>query len=229
MQWPLHSKTRYKLIPLPSMELEPFLRQADGGRWFSHDHPYRDLPELECHIAPPYVVINAGPKCVGLDLDQVALDYHESETSDSQRELKRQLQLLCNIWALFENAKEAANAWGVKEREERRKRKRKRDEDDMDTSSLTTKRTTRSQTRTVNGGHDSPPSPSQPGSRASRQPGGSNTNRQSSRVARKRKRKWGSSTSGATLTETAVWHLCKRQKMTDPNTTITRWVEFTYG
>ena len=112
MQWPLHSKTRYKLIPLPSMELEPFLRQADDGRWFSHDHPYRDLPELECHIAPPYVVINAGLKCVGLDLDQVALDYHESETSDSQRELKRQLQLLCNIWALFENTKEAANAWG---------------------------------------------------------------------------------------------------------------------
>jgi len=118
---------------------------------------------------------------------------------------------------------------GGKEREERQKRKRKRDEDDVDTSSLTTKRTTRSQTRTVNSGHDSPPSPSQPGSRASRQPGGSNTNRQSSRVARKRKRKWGSSTSGATLTETAVWHLCKRQKMTDPNTTITRWVEFTYG
>jgi len=85
----------------------------------------------------------------------------------------------------------------------------------VDTSSLTTKRTIRSQTRTVNGGHASPPSPSQPGSCASSQPGGSNTNRRSSRAARKRKRKWGSSTSGATLTETAVWHLCKRQKMTN--------------
>jgi hypothetical protein len=209
------------------MEPEPFLRQADDGRWFSHDHPYHDLPHLECHIAPPYVVINAGPKCVGLDLDRVALDYHGSERGDSQRELKHQLELSCNIWALFENAKEAANAWGGNEREERRKRKRKRDEDD--TYSVTTKRTTRSQTRTAHGGLDSPPSPSRPGSRASRQPGGSNTNRRSLRVASKRKRKSGSSTSGATLTETAVWHLCKRQKMTDPNTTIKHWVESTYN
>jgi hypothetical protein len=98
-----------------------------------------------------------------------------------------------------------------------------------DTSSVTTKRTTRSQTRTANGGLDGPPTPSRPGSRASRQPGSSNTDRRSSRLARKRKRKSGSSTSGATLTETAVWHLCKRQKTTDPNTTIKRWVESTYG
>jgi hypothetical protein len=208
------------------MEPESFWHQA--GRL--HHHPYRDLPELECHIAPPYAIINAGPKCVGLDLDQVALDYHESETSDSQRELRRQLEVLCNIWALFENAKEAANAWGGNEREERQKRKRKRDEDDVDASSLTTKRTTRSQTRTANGGHDGPPNPSQSGSRTSPKPGGSNTHRRSSRVANKRKRKSGlSNISGATLTETAVWHLCKRQKMTDPNTTIERWVESTYG
>ena len=151
------------------MEPEPFLRQADDGRWFNHDHPYHDLPHLECHIAPPYAVINAGPKCVGLDLDRVALDYHRSERNNSQRELKRQLELLCNIWALFENEKEAANAWGGNEREERQKKKRKRDEDDVDTSSLTTKRTTRSQTRTANGGHDGPPSPSQSGSESCQQ------------------------------------------------------------
>jgi hypothetical protein len=162
-----------------------------------------------------------------LDLDRIALDYHESEMSDSQRELRRQLEVLCNIWALFENAKEAANAWGEKEREERRKRKRKRGKDDA--SSVTTKRTTRSQTRTANGGLSGPPSPSRPGSRASRQPGGSNTSRRSSRLASKRKRKSGSSTSGATLTETAVWYLCKRQKMTGPNTTINQWVESTYS
>jgi len=209
------------------MEPEPFFRHADDGAWIGHHHPYRDLPHLECHIAPPYTVINTGPKCVGLDLDRVALDYHGSERNNSPRELKRQLELLCNIWALFENEREAANAWGGNEREERRKRKRKRDEDD--TSSVTTKRTTRSQTRTANGSLDSPSSPSRPGSRASKQPGGSNTDRRSLRVARKRKRKWGSSTSGATLTETAVWHLCKWQKMTDPNTVITRWVESTYG
>ena len=56
---------------------------------------------------------------MGLDLDQVTLDYHEREMSDSQRELKCQLELLCNIWVLFENAKEAANAWGGEERDER--------------------------------------------------------------------------------------------------------------
>jgi hypothetical protein len=96
------------------MEPERFLRQANVGRWFSHGYPYHNLPHLEFYIAPLHAVINAGPKYVGLDLDQVTLDYHERETSDSQRELKRQLELLCNIWALFENAKEAANAWGGK-------------------------------------------------------------------------------------------------------------------
>ena len=118
---------------------------------------------------------------------------------------------------------------GGEERDERRKRKRKRDEDDVDTALMTTKRTTRSQTRTANGGHDGPPRPSQSGSRVSRQPGGSNTDRRLSRVASKPKRKSGFSTSGATLTETAVWYLCKRQKMTDPNTKTERWVESTYG
>jgi hypothetical protein len=36
---------------------------------------------------------------------------------NSQRELRRQLEVLCNIWVLFENAKEAANAWQGNERE----------------------------------------------------------------------------------------------------------------
>ena len=89
------------------MEPESFWRQGDR----LHHHPYRDLPELECHISPPYAVINAGPKCIGLDLDRVALDYHQSETSNSHRELKHQLELLCDIWALFEDTKEAAKAW----------------------------------------------------------------------------------------------------------------------
>ena len=69
------------------MEPKPFFHQADDGVWIGHHHPYRDLLKLKCHIAPPYAVINAGPGCVGIDLDQVALDYHELETSDSQREL----------------------------------------------------------------------------------------------------------------------------------------------
>jgi predicted RNase H-like HicB family nuclease len=54
-------------------------------------------------------------------------------------ELNRQLELLRDIWALFENAKEAAKAWEETEREERRKVKRKHKENDTDTYSLTTK------------------------------------------------------------------------------------------
>jgi hypothetical protein len=145
-------------------------------------------------------------------------------------ELKLQLELLRDIWALFENAKEAAKAWEETERKERRKAKRKREENDTDTYSLTTRRTTRSQSRSANGGHDDPPSPSESGSRACTQPGGSDTHKRSTRVANKRKRKLGSSSlSGATLTETAMQHLSKRQKTGDLNTTIMQWVESTCG
>jgi hypothetical protein len=203
---------------------------VDDKKCNLHDHPYRDLPELECHIAPAYAVVNAGPKCIGLDLSQVALDYYESEASNSHMELKRQLELLRDTWALFENAEEAARIWEEREREERRKGKRKRDDDDMDTSSLTTKRTTRSQQRSANDPHASQPSPSRTASRASKgQPRGSNTYKQSTRATNKRKRKLGYSSSEGTLTESAVWHLCKRQKTTDLNTTVKRWVESTCG
>lgn len=149
----------------------------DNTQWIGHDHPYHDLPELVCHIAPPYAVINAGPKCIGLDLHQVARDYHQSETSDSQMELKDQLELLRDIWALFENVKEVAKAWEKIQREESWKKKRKRDKDDTDTYSM---RTTRSQSRSANGGHGSHPGPSRPASRSSRHTEGSNTQRRSS-------------------------------------------------
>jgi hypothetical protein len=211
------------------MEPEPFWRQADDGGWIGHHHPYRDLPDLECHIAPPYAVINAGPKCTGLDLDKIALDYQVGD-SESQEELKHRLELLRDIWALFEGAKEAAKAWEEKEREERRKQKRKRDEDDIDTSSMTTKRTTRSQSRSANGGHENQPGPSRPGSHASKdQSGGSNTHKQPKRGSTIRKRKRGNSSNGATLTEAAVLHLSKRKRMADSNTTVKRWVKSTYG
>jgi hypothetical protein len=212
------------------MEPEPFLRQADDGGWIAHHHPYRDLPELECHIAPPYVVINAGPKCIGLDLNKIALDYHQSETSDSHRELKLQLELLRDTWALFENAKEAAKAWEEKERDGRKKQKRKRDEDDIDTSSMTTKRTTRSQSRSAKGGYENRPGPSRPGSQASKDRSeGSYANTQPKRRSTIRKRKRGNSSNEATLTEAAVLHLSKRKRMPDSNTAVKRWVKSTYG
>jgi hypothetical protein len=92
------------------------VRIIDNRRWIGHDHPYCDLLEIECHISPPYAVINAGPKCIGLDLNQVSLDYYQLETSHSQRELKRQLDILRDFWTLFENAKEAAKVWEQTER-----------------------------------------------------------------------------------------------------------------
>jgi hypothetical protein len=145
-------------------------------------------------------------------------------------ELKRQLELLRDIWALFENVKEAAKAWEGTEREKRWKAKRKREENDTNTCSLTTRCTTRSQSRSANGGHDGPPSPSQSGSCACTQPGGSDMHKRSTRVANKRKRKLGSSSlSGATLTETAMQHLSKRQKIADSNTMVMQWVESTGG
>jgi hypothetical protein len=136
-------------------------------------------------------------------------------------ELKCQLKLLRDIWALFENAKEAAKAWEETEREKRWKAKRKREENDTDTYSLATSRTTRSQSRSANGGHDGPPCPSQSGSCACTQPGGSDTHKRSTRVANKRKR--------VPLTETAMRHLSKRQKIVDLNTTVIQWVELTCG
>jgi len=229
-QWKIDSKTLYRLMPLPSLEPDPIGRMVGDGTWNFYCHPYHDLPQLECHVAPPYAVLNAGPKCVDLNLDQVALDYYQSETSDSYVELKGQLELSRDTWALFENAQEAAKVWEEIEREERRKKKRKRDDDDMDTSSLTSKRTTRSQPHSAHDSYASQPSPSHTGSRASKgRPRGSNTYKQSTGVTIKQKRKLGSSSSEETLTESAVWHLCKRQKTTDPHTMVKYWVESTCG
>ena len=190
-------------------------------------HPYRDLRELECHIAPPYAIINAGPKCVGLDIDKLALDYHEWEGCESQRALKAELELLRDTWALFKDAADAAKAWEEKEREE--KRKRKRGDDGMDTASRTTRRTRRSQ-YSENNGEGTQPSSSRPGSLASRQrSAGSNTGKQPTQPSNTRKRKHGSRSSGVTLTEAAVSCFYKRQKKGDFNATVERWVESTYS
>jgi hypothetical protein len=82
---------------------------------------------LECHIAPPFAAINGGPKCTGTDLDAIALDYCRS--IDSRAALKRRLELLSEIWAIFENAKEDAKH---RERGTRGKRKRERDDEDIE-------------------------------------------------------------------------------------------------
>jgi hypothetical protein len=82
-QLKLDSEARYRPIPLPSLEPEPLVCMINNMQWDGHGHFNRDLPELECHIAPRYAVINTSPKGIGLDLHQVARDYLQSGTSDT--------------------------------------------------------------------------------------------------------------------------------------------------
>jgi hypothetical protein len=95
---------------------------------------------------------------------------------------------------------------------------------------MTTKRTTRSQSRSANGGHENQPGPSRPGSQVSKDRSeGSNTHTQPKRGSSVCKRKRGNSSNGATLTEAAVLHLSKRKRIPDSNTTVKRWVKSTYS
>ncbi|KAG1717501.1 hypothetical protein EDB19DRAFT_1250012 [Suillus lakei] len=55
-KWRLKTKTQYTLISISCTD--PFFRKSTA-----HQYPYLGLPLLECHVAPPFVVINAGPKC----------------------------------------------------------------------------------------------------------------------------------------------------------------------
>lgn len=143
---------------------------------------------------------------------------------ESQRQLKQQLELLRDTWALFQDAEDEAKAWEERARGAKRKRKRNDDDDNIDTSSQTTKRTTRSQYS----GHGNQPSPSRRGSHPSGQHS-AGSDKQPTPVSDTRKRKRGSCSNGATLTKTAVWHLCKRQKIANLNTMVERWVESTYS
>lgn len=81
------------------------------GRPITHEYPYPNLPLLECHILPPYAVINAGPKLKRHQLDEIARGLHAEQTTEF-KELKQRLTLLCDIWDLFMGAKAAAKVWG---------------------------------------------------------------------------------------------------------------------
>jgi hypothetical protein len=164
--------------------------------WFTVEE---SLPNLECHIAPPFLVINGGPKCVGVDLDVITLGYCES--GDSRPALKRRLELLCEIWKIFQDAKEDANCW---QRDKMGKRMREQEDEDIERLTQSSQRTTRSQTRTSHG------------------PTGDN-------AKRSRKRKASTGSCGMTLTERAVLHVSKRQKTSDFRTMVKHWVESLQG
>lgn len=77
-KWKLDTKTSYRIIPVSGCDsLYPIIR-VGGGRYQLHSPPFHTLPDLECHIASPYAVINAGPKCVGRGLTEIARICHQS-------------------------------------------------------------------------------------------------------------------------------------------------------
>lgn len=189
-------KTQYTFIPLPSIEQDPITRPKPNLRqWDTHSYPYDTLPDLECHIAPPFAVINGGAKCLAADLDAMTLDCCQS--IDLRPVLKRRLELLREIWQTFQNAKEDASNW---ERARRGKRRREQEEDEIERLSQSSRRTTRSQSRILEG------------------LSGNN-------VKHNRKRKASRSLCGTTLTEHAVLHLSKRQKTFDNRTAVKCWME----
>jgi hypothetical protein len=217
----MKTKTKYTLIPLPVLAREPFLRRSldSSEQWQIHLHPYQTLPPLECHITPPFVVINGGPKCAGADLDAIARAC--CQTNENQQALKDRLELLFETWSLFENAMANAKDW---ETEKRGKRKRERDDEDIERLSQSSQRTTRSQSRSsrCSTGRNSAPTR---GDRCR----GSRTNIEQTQASGSRKRNCTHNSSGATLSEYAVSHLGKRQKISDLNVMVKRWAESAYG
>jgi hypothetical protein len=209
LQWGLYSKIQYTFIPLRSIKRDACTRRTlqlsqtlePLDQWNVHLYPYKTLPHLECHLTPSFAAINGGPKCAGTDLDAITLDYCQS--SDSRPALKRRLELLCEIWKLFQDAKEDASNW---ERGLRGKRKREQEDEDIERLTQSSQRTTRSH----------PPHISQ---------GPIGDHVKHIRTSGSRKRKAAPSLCGTTLTERAVFHLSKRQKTFGFRAMVKHWAE----
>ncbi|KAG1767898.1 hypothetical protein EV702DRAFT_1282506 [Suillus placidus] len=105
---PLRSKletlTKYTFIPV---SFDGFIARQQEQVF--HQYPYPNLPFLECHILPPYAVINAGQKLCRNQVDGIVRGLHAEQTTEFA-ELKQRLALLCDIWDLFMGAQDAAKA-----------------------------------------------------------------------------------------------------------------------
>jgi hypothetical protein len=226
-QWYMKTKTKYTLLPLPGLERAPFFRRIldPAESWQPHSYPYQILPPLECHITPPFAVINAGLKCAGADLGVIAQAC--CQTNESQQALKDRLELLCETWNLFEDAKANTKDW---EKEKRGKSQRERDDGDIERLSQSSQCTTRSQSRSSRGsaGRKSAPARKVVNTTGDRC-GGSRTNIEQTPASGTRKRQWTRSSSGTTLSEYAVSRLGQRQKTSDLNGMVKRWVESACG
>lgn len=223
----MKSKTKYTLLPLSGLERAPFFRRIldPTESWQPYSYPYQTLHPLECHIAPPFAVINAGPKCAGADL--AAIVQACRQTNEDRQALKDLLELLCETWNLFEDARANAKDW---EKEKRGKRKREHDDEDIERLSQSSQRTTRSQSRSSRGSPGRMSAPARKGVDSTRDwCRGSRTNIEQTQGSGIRKRKWTHTSRGATLSEYAVLHLGKRQKTEELDRMVKRWVESACG
>lgn len=146
-KWQLETLTKYTFIPVSFKG--NIMHHNNEGRPIVHEYPYPNLSLLECHILPPYAVINAGQKLSRNQLDGIVRGLHAEQTTEFE-ELKQRLTLLCDIWDLFMGAQDAAKAWGKPADGDKSEavgnRKRKHND-----SSQTNRRSTRS--KSEHGGH----------------------------------------------------------------------------
>ncbi|KAG2129411.1 uncharacterized protein EDB93DRAFT_1265795 [Suillus bovinus] len=140
-KWKLEKLTQYTLVAV--IYTPPISRIEPGQSPITHTYPFPDFPTLVCHIAPPFAVINAGPKCNRDKIGETVRGRFPQPTDESE-EFERRLTLLCDTWDLFQGAASAAQAWRVRCSGEQRACKRKREKPDSDQIPM---RITRSKSR----------------------------------------------------------------------------------
>jgi len=195
----------YTLIPL--IRIDPIPRDLcpEGDEpWVTFEYPFNNFPDLACHVPPPLVAINGGPKLIDQKLNELAAEYGGS--SDSQDDIKSRLETLERIWKIIQEARDDSVGWAEAISG---KRKRDWDDEDMERLSQSTRRTTRSQGR---GREDAA------GDEATHRP---SPNVLAGKVPKKRKHNSGE----PKLTETAVYRHNKNHYFSQLHSRVKRWIE----
>jgi hypothetical protein len=145
-------------MPLPGMaEQDIACTPPKPSPSFLVPHPFNSFPPLDCHVSPPLLVLNGGPKLDRFrdNLDAIALTYHEDMRGEAQDATTERLTLLLKTWDLIMGAKDDARKW---QESQTGKRKRDKDDDDIERLSQKTGRTTRSSAKTQRESESEPPS-----------------------------------------------------------------------
>ena len=202
---------QYRFIPLPTMLHEPFIRGSMNPHTIHHT--YWDLPQLACHVIPPFIVINSGLKLTTFNLDEVVLNLYglEDDDFDTWEQIKAHLTLLCDIWILFKNSKDDAKAWVLRMRVEKCQWEEDPDTNPDDRQSKSTGRTTLSQDSKDHSRTRATPQSPTPSHRSTLRHLGS---------------KWKDVPSSyqSNLTERAIAHHCKQQKGNDSKSVVWSWL-----